>query len=248
MVETLLIAAGFLVVAVVYSSVGHGGASGYLAVMALAGLAPEELRPTALTLNVIVSATAAMRFGAAGHFRFRLFWPFAIASIPAAFAAGRWLTADPALYRWLLGAVLIYAAVRLVWSVRGRAERPMRNVAVPIAIIVGAVIGMISGLIGIGGGIFLSPLIVLLRWGKPQEAAAVAAVFIFANSLAGLIGLTMQTGDWPMEPQRLGVFAVTVLVGGLIGSGIGARKLNQGLLNVMLAVVLVIAAGKLLIG
>jgi uncharacterized protein len=240
----LIVTVCFFAVAILYSSVGHGGASGYLAIMALAGVAPQELRPAALTLNIIVSTTAFVRFSAAGNFRWRLFWPFAAASVPAAFLAGRYLTLDAAAYRWVLGVVLIYAAFRLAWSMRERGEtlRPPRTAP---ALTVGGGIGVLSGLIGVGGGIFLSPVMLLMRWATARQTAAVSALFILVNSISGLAGVALQHGGLPADPARLGVWAAAVLAGGLIGSGLGARQFNQVVLCRLLALVVATAGAKM---
>src|SRR4051812_41570637 len=182
------LAAGTLVASFVYASVGHGGASAYLAALALAGVAPQEMRPIALVLNIVVSSLATFKFYRAGHFRWRLFWPFAVVSIPAAYAGGAIVLPGHA-YKIVVGLVLIYAAWQLWRS--GRAGEEMREVREPPiawAMAIGATMGLLSGLTGVGGGIFLSPLLLILGWAGTKQTSAVAAPFILVNSIAGLAG------------------------------------------------------------
>ncbi|MFN2387506.1 MAG: sulfite exporter TauE/SafE family protein, partial [Thermoanaerobaculia bacterium] len=183
----LLLGLLILCAAMLYSSVGHGGASAYLAVMALFGPSPAFMRPTALVLNLFVAGIAAVQFARAGWFRWSLFWPFAVASIPMAFLGGR-LSVPDQTYRRILGGVLLFAAVRLALRFASSAETAVRPLPVPLAMALGAVIGVLSGLTGVGGGIFLSPLLLVGRWADPKPTAAVSAAFIWVNSLAGLLG------------------------------------------------------------
>jgi hypothetical protein len=241
--EVILLAAGVLAVAALYSSVGHGGASGYLAVMALAGLAPATMRPAALSLNLIVAGLAAWHFGRAGWFSGRLFWPFAVASIPAA-ALGGALALPDSIYKSVVGVVLLYAAWHL-FRTAGRASEPgARPPAVPIALAVGAALGLLAGLTGVGGGIFLSPLLLAVGWAGAKETAAVSAVFILVNSAAGLVSFLAVGGSvpvelWPMVPAAA--------VGGAAGGALGARRLAGPTIRRVLAAVLVIAGIKFLI-
>src|SRR5689334_22637245 len=180
------LAAGMLVAAFLYSAVGHGGASAYIAAMAFAGIAPAEMRPVALQLNVLVSAIATYKFWHAGHFRWPLFWPFAIASIPAAYLGGA-ITLPTTAYKVLVGLVLIYAAWQLWWSARlGEELRPTRVLRISLAMLIGGVLGVLSGLTGVGGGIFLSPLLLLFGWAGTKQTSATSAPFILVNSIAGL--------------------------------------------------------------
>ncbi len=245
--EIAVIAAGLLVIAVLYSSVGHGGASGYLMVLGLAGLGPDVMKPTALTLNLVVATTALVRFGRVGAFRWRTLWPFVITSLPCAFAGGA-AQLDPALYKRLVAVVLLFAAVRLAYKVprRGQLE-PVGTVPVAAGLAWGAVIGLLSGLVGVGGGIFLSPVLLLVGWATARQTAGVSAAFILINSLAGLAGFAAGHRGLPIEPGVTGVFAIAVLAGGLLGTTIGTRRLGHIGLRRVLAVVLVIAGLKMLI-
>src|SRR5712691_9552057 len=207
-----LLAAGMLVAAFLYASVGHGGASAYIAAMAIAGVAPAEMRPIALQLNVLVSAIATAKFYRAGHFRWRLFWPFAVVSIPAAYAGGA-ITLPGHAYKIVVGLVLIYAAWQLWRS--GRAGEEMRAVREPPivwAMLIGAVMGLLSGLTGVGGGIFLSPMLLILGWAGTKQTSAVAAPFILVNSVAGLAGTLFAKSA--ALPGHVWILVAAVLVGG----------------------------------
>jgi uncharacterized protein len=240
----LLLGLLILVAAILYSSVGHGGASAYLAVMALFGIAPAVMRPTALVLNLFVAGIAAIQFARAGWFRWRLFWPFAVASIPMAYLGGRLSLSDPA-YRRILGAVLLFAAVRLALKLSDAAQQaPPRPMSIPLAIVFGAGIGLLSGLTGVGGGIFLSPLLLVGGWAEPKSTAAVSAAFIWVNSLAGLLG---RPGSLAVLPSSTVLWVAAAIVGGLIGSGQGSRRLASLTLRRLLAVVLVVAGLKLIL-
>jgi hypothetical protein len=227
--------------AVLYSMVGHAGASGYLAAMALYGVAPSVMKPTALALNILVATVGAVQFVRAGLFSWRLFWPFALGSVPLAFLGGS-LAVPITIYKRLLALVLLYAAYRLIRSSLAAAVE-LRDVRRPVAVVSGAGIGFLSGLTGVGGGIFLSPLMLIMRWADARRTAAVSVVFIFVNSVAGLLGHVSSVRKLPPE---IGPFALVALVGGLLGSTIGSRRLPNPVLRRMLAAVLVVAAAKLL--
>ena len=236
-------AAGMLTAAFLYSSVGHGGASAYLAVMAVAGIAPADMRPIALLLNVLVSAIASVKFYRAGHFRWRLFWPFALASIPAAFIGGA-ITLPTATYKTVVGAVLLYAAWQLWWTARrGEELRPTREVAIPLALAIGATLGVLSGLTGVGGGIFLSPLLLICGWAATKQTSAVAAPFILVNSLAALAAGFMSNPLAP--PDLVWLLAMAVLIGGWLGAEYGSRRFANPLVRRLLALVLAVAGGKM---
>lgn len=231
-------------VAFIYSSVGHGGASGYLAILYFLSVPYEEMAVSALWLNLLVSGLAFWNYAKAGHFSGRLTWPFLAASIPAAFVGGL-LKVSPQLYSFLLTAVFLYAAFRL-WITSGEKETaefrhfPSLSLAFPL----GAGIGMLSGIVGVGGGIFLSPLILLLHWAGAKQTAATSAFFILLNSLAGLAGRQFRGGfEWhfsyPLTPMLVAAF-----FGGLSGSRLGARRFPSRWLRRFLALVLLIAAVK----
>lgn len=228
-------------VAVLYGAVGHGGASGYLAVMALAGIAPVVMKPTALTLNLAVSLIGTVLFFRAGHFAWRLFWPFAVTSIPFAFLGGR-LDLPTHVFKLILALALGFAALRLLLPAPKAADlRPAPFVWLLIA---GAIMGLASGLIGVGGGIFLTPLLLLARWSDTKTAAAVSAPFIFVNSAAGLAGHSASLHNLPTAWPLL---ALTVVIGGFIGARWGSINARAAQLRPALAIVLGIASLKLVI-
>jgi len=239
----ILLPALIFVAALLYSAVGHAGASGYIAAMALCGVAPESMKPAALVLNIMVAGIGTVRFYRAGCYEWRLFAPLAIGSIPLAFVGGSW-SLPGTLYKQILGAVLLFAACRLFLPPHGEWERPRRTKAFyPLAVISGAAVGLLSGLTGTGGGIFLSPLLLAVGWADPKRSAGVSAPFILVNSIAGIVGHLSKSFTLPAE---LPYWAVAAVGGGLIGSGLGSRRLGNLTLRRLLAVVLVIAAAKLL--
>src|SRR5438876_10821621 len=227
-------------IAFLYSSVGHAGASGYIAVMTLWGIAPTVIRPTALVLNILVASIGTFQFWRAGHFSWNLFWPFALRSIPAAYFGGH-LQPSTSVLRILIGLVLILSAVRLIFR-RNDPEKiliPSR----PTAISVGAGLGFLSGLTGTGGGIFLPPLLLFCRWARIREAAAVSALFVWVNSVAGLIGYFTAVHSVPPLGIVLGAAAI---VGGFVGSRVGSRHFPTRTISILLAIVLTIAGAKLI--
>jgi uncharacterized membrane protein YfcA len=228
------------VVAFLYSSVGHAGASGYIAVMSLWGLAPAVIKPTALTLNILVAAIATWQFWRAGHFSWRLFWPFALLAIPMAFVGG-YLNLPTHLFKLLVGVVLLFSAVRFL--IRPPAEESTREPGRSVAIPLGGALGLLSGLTGTGGGIFLTPLLLFMRWARTKPAAAVSALFILVNSSAGLLGNLASTKRFPAFALVLAVAAVT---GGTAGSYLGSRRFEHTTIKRLLAVVLLIAGSKLI--
>ena len=239
--ETLvLLAAGVLVVAFLYSSVGHAGASGYIAVMALAGLSPAFIKPTALALNILVACLSSWQFYRAGYFSWRLFWPFAALAVPCAYLGG-YLHLPARLFNVVLGVVLLYSAIRFLMP--AKAEAQARPPSLPVALGVGAGLGFISGLAGVGGGIFLTPLLIILGWARTKTASAVSAVFILVNSIAGLAGTVASTGTPPPVAIPLGL---AVIAGGAAGSYLGSHRFSVTLIKRLLACVLTIAALKLL--
>jgi uncharacterized protein len=230
-----------MAVALLYSSVGHGGGSGYIAVLALFSLTPVAFKPTALVLNILVSAVATFSFARAGHFSWRLFWPFAAASIPCSFIGG-YINLPPHLYKPLVGIILLASALRL-FSHKEHVDTEIRPPSAPVALIFGALLGLLSGLTGVGGGIFLSPLLLLLKWGRVREVSAVAALFVLVNSSAGLLG---HLSSLQSIPHFTPLLAVAALIGGGIGAFFGSRRLPTVAVIKSLAVVLVIAGFKML--
>jgi uncharacterized membrane protein YfcA len=228
-------------VAFLYSSVGHGGASGYLALMALFGVEVSMMKPSALILNLFVSSIAFISYYRAGHFRVRILLPFVVTSIPMAFL-GASLEIPPELYKKILGVCLFIAAMRIV--IRTGEEGERKKVSIPIALAAGALIGFFSGMIGIGGGIILSPLLLLTHWGRMKETAAVSAAFIFLNSLAGLSGHIIAGME---VPSKIIIWIIAVMVGGLLGSWTGGFKLSASQLKYLITTVLIIASIKLFI-
>ena len=228
------------IVAFLYASVGHGGASGYLALMALFSFAPETMKPTALLLNLFVAAIAFYHYYKAGYFNKRLFLLFAMASIPMAFIGGM-IEVDVVLYKKILAVLLIFAILKML-NVFGKEVLVVKQVKLWQGIVVGGSIGFFSGLIGIGGGVILGPIILLLHWGKVKEAAAVSALFIWVNSAAGLIG--QLSSGVVINPEAFILVAIAV-IGGFFGSYFGSKKLNNKSLRYLLAFVLMIASVKL---
>lgn len=224
--------------AFLYASVGHGGASGYLAVMALFAIAPPLMKQTALLLNLGVSLMSFIAFYRQGYFKWNLFWPFALGSIPAAFLGARIPLTDST-YKQILGACLFLAVIRMVVSLK---EGTRKSLPAVLGIFTGAAIGLLSGMIGIGGGIILSPLLLLFRWASLKEAAAVSALFIFVNSVSGLAGLK----TWiPMDQSHMLYWLIASLVGGFLGARWGAGIASNAKVKWILALVLVIASLKL---
>lgn len=238
--DAVLLAVAFFVAALLYSSVGHAGASGYLAAMAFVGMPPAAMRPTALVLNLLVASIATIRFARAGYFSWRLFWPFALGSIPLAFIGGG-ITLPGHWYRTLVGLVLWMGAVRLWLDLRLHAKH---DPATLIAILSGAGIGLLAGLTGTGGGIFLSPLLLLMGWAETRETGGVSAAFILVNSLAGLAGNPASLGHLPAQ---LPLWAGAVVIGGLIGAELGSRRVGTPTFRRLLGVVLLIAGAKLIL-
>jgi uncharacterized membrane protein YfcA len=227
--------------AILYSSVGHGGASGYIAILALFSLAPAAFKPTALVLNIIVSGIATYYFSRAGHFSWRLFWPFAATSVPFSFVGG-YLRLPTHVYQPLVGIVLLASAYRL-FPRKDPEATEVRRPSITVALVVGAVLGFLSGLTGVGGGIFLSPLLLLFGWARVKEVSAVAALFILVNSISGLLG---HVGSLQAMPPYVPILAVAALTGGIAGSFLGSARIPASGIVRALTVVLIIAGLKLL--
>lgn len=240
-IETLLLlTAGVFVIALLYSSVGHAGASGYIAVMSLLSLAPAEIKPIALALNILVASIGSWQFWRAGHFSWGLFWPFALLSVPFAFLGG-YLNLPTHAFKVAVGIVLLLSAAQFLF--RPPAEGEPHPPAKPLAMGVGAGLGLLSGLTGTGGGIFLTPLLIFLKWARTKTASATSALFILMNSISGLLGNVTATQAFP----KFGVsLLVAAGVGGLVGSRLGSRRLEPVVIKRLLAVVLIIAGLKLI--
>lgn len=252
MAEVFLVALLIFAAAMLYSSVGHGGASGYLAVMALFSFAPATMRPVALVLNICVSTIAAVKFWRNGFFSWRRFYPFAVASVPFAYVGGS-LNLPAPFFKPIVGVVLLVAAFLLARREKTVEEFDAQNVkiiSVPVALSCGAVLGLLSGLTGVGGGIFLSPLLLFLKWTDVRQTAAISAMFILVNSVAGLgANISLTTLAALPSPIVFGAFAAAAVPGGIIGATFGAnRKQTSLLLRRLLAIVLFIAALKMFFG
>jgi uncharacterized membrane protein YfcA len=230
------------IVAFLYAAVGHGGASGYLALMAVFGMMPEIMKPTALLLNLFVSLSAFVLFYKEGHFKWKIFLPFALASIPFSFLGGM-ISLDASIYKKILGILLLIPVVRLA-AFPNKDMNDLKQSTLFLSLLIGACIGFLSGLIGIGGGIILSPVLLLLAWTNQKQTAAISALFIFVNSLSGLAGQLTKGINFQSE--------MFILVGvafacGSFGAWFGARKFNQNILKYLLATVLLMASVKLLL-
>jgi len=243
-VETIaLLGALIFIAALLYSMVGHAGASGYIAAMALFGLAPAVMKPTALLLNILVASIATIQFARAGLFSWRTLWPFALTSIPMA-ALGGSLTLHDTTYKKLVGGVLLYSAVRLLFQPRVVADDQVQPPHRAAALLVGAGIGFLSGLTGVGGGIFMSPLLLLMQWEETRRASGVAAAFILVNSIAGLLG---HLGSLQRVPPAIPWWLLAAGLGGWIGATLGSRKLAKTGIRRTLSAVLFVAGAKMLL-
>ncbi len=229
------------IVAFLYSSVGHGGASGYLALMAIFGIAPSLMKSSALIMNICVSLISFIHYYKSGYFKWKLFLPFAITSIPASFL-GALVTVDPVLYKKILGALLLFPILRLL-GVFGKQTDEIKNTNRIVALILGASIGFLSGMIGIGGGIILSPIILLFHWAEMKETAAISSLFIFVNSISALAGLFSK--GLIIDSSVYFWIAVTLL-GGFAGAYFGSKKIKSPVLKKILAFTLLLASIKLL--
>lgn len=241
--EIIFLAGLIFLAALLYSSVGHGGASGYLAAMALFGMAPLEMKPTALALNILVAAISTIKYVRAGCFSCRLFLSFVLPSIPFAYLGG-YVNLPDVYYKPTIGVVLLYATWRFLKEANV-GTYPLKSPNIIGVLGIGAILGFISGLIGVGGGIFLSPLLIFIRWADVKQVSGVAAAFILVNSIAGLLGfVTTQTLTLP---QGLPIWAGVAAVGGFIGAEYGSKRLGNPTIKRLLAVVLLIAGIKMIV-
>jgi len=240
--ESLILAVLLLFAALLYSSVGHAGASGYLAAMALVGVSPAIMKPTALALNILVAVIATVKFYRVGSFSWRIFIPLAATAIPLAYLGGR-LSLPAHLYKPLVGVVLIYAAWRSFKTASGASSYEIRTPSVVILLLSGGALGFLSGLTGVGGGIFLSPLLLFFRWAPVKVISGVAAAFILVNSIAGILGVMSASTQFH---SALPLWGLVVLVGGYIGAEYGSRRLGNPAIQRLLALVLFVAGAKMI--
>jgi hypothetical protein len=227
-------------IAALYSSVGHGGASGYLAIMAIFSVAPDHMRASALVLNLFVAAISFYTYYRGGFFRIKLLWPFVLLSVPMSFLGAR-MAIDPSVYRIILGIFLVIAVLRML--ITAGSAQPVCPLNMPVAVILGAVLGFFSGLIGIGGGIILSPVLLILRWATIKETAAVSALFILLNSASGIMGLVSSGGFHPVAEIHLMIAAG--IAGSFSGAWVGRARATPRSLTYLLAGVLLFASFKL---
>ncbi|MBT3337138.1 MAG: sulfite exporter TauE/SafE family protein [Anaerolineae bacterium] len=229
-------------IATLYASVGLGGGSGYLALMGLFNIDPSVMKPTALALNILVTSIGTYKYSRAGYFSWKLFLPFAITSVPFAFLGGR-LNLNGDIYKGIVGILLLYAATRIFITARTAEEKAISPPPLWAALLCGAMIGFVAGITGVGGAIFLSPLILLMGWATPKETAGVATVFVLVNSISGIIGHWSNTFTLP--PQIL-YWGIAVILGGWIGAEYGSRKLPNPLIRQVLAGILLLGGLKML--
>jgi len=241
-IEDIILSVLILIAALLYSSVGHAGASGYLAAMALMGISPAVMKPTALTLNILVAVIATTKYYRVGAFSWHLFWPFALPSIPYAYLGGA-LTLPGHIYKPLVGGVLIYAAWRSFRTAHHPAQAASSRPHLSLLLLAGAALGFLSGLTGVGGGIFLSPLLLFFRWAEVKVISGIAAAFILVNSIAGLLGVITTA---PELPSALPYWAIAAVVGGFIGAEYGSKRMGNSTIQKLLALVLFISGVKMI--
>jgi len=231
---TIIISIAIFAAAFSFSIAGHTGASAYLAIFGLLGLTPDEIKPSVLALNIVVGIVAVYKFARAGHFSWRLIWPFILTSIPFSFLGGL-ITLPTPIYRILVGVVLVYAALRMLFDISKKIETRADYPSIWLSLLLGAGIGFTGGLIGMGGGVLLSPILLLTNWASPQLTAGTIAVFVLVNSISGLLG------HWSVSmylPPQLPIWGVVALIGGWIGAEIGSRKLTANTIRRMLGLIL----------
>lgn len=229
------------IIAFLYASVGHGGASGYLALMAIFAISPLVMKPTALLLNLFVSSVSFAQFYRGGHFKWKTYWPFVVTSIPFSFLGGN-LTIEANVYKKILGVLLLFPVIRF-FIFPNADPKDHKSSNIPLSLLIGAVIGLLSGMIGIGGGIILSPILILFKWTDQKQTAAISAAFIFVNSIAGLAGQLTKGVTFSTD---MVLYVVVAFVGGIAGAYFGSLKFPQSSLKNVLAIVLALASYKLL--
>lgn len=242
MTELFGLLLALFIVSFLYSSIGHGGASGYIAVLTVLSWSTEVIRPAALVLNIVVAGISFIQYYRQGHFNWKLFYPFAITSVPFAYL-GTFVELDATWYKRIVGACLILAVLRILGLFKSKEHASTRDASLVLSLLIGACLGFLSGMIGIGGGIILSPLILIFSWGNLKQTAAVSALFIVVNSMAGILGLLNQRITWPAEIIN---WTVVVAIGGLLGAYWGSKKANSVALKNVLAAVLFFASLKLI--
>lgn len=233
----------FLLMALLYSAVGQGGGSGYLAAMALMGVTPEHFRLIALTLNVVVASIGLVKFSRAGYFNGRLLFPFVLTSVPLA-SVGGYLSLPAEVFRPVVGVALFWAAVMLVWKTPVPEEGVRGRPPYWASMAVGGGIGLLSGLIGIGGGVFLAPFLILRGWASAKTTACLSSAFILVNSLSALVGVVLHA---ERIPGFLPIWMVVVALGGWLGAELGAKRLGPKTLHWLLACILVVAAARIVL-
>jgi uncharacterized membrane protein YfcA len=234
---TVLISVAVFAAALLFAIAGHTGASAYLAIFGLLGLAPIEIKPSVLALNVVVGCVAVYKFTRAGHFSWRLTWPFILTSIPFSFLGGL-ITLPTPVYRLLVGVVLVYASFRMLFDAPNKNRTQPDSPAIWLSLLLGAGIGFTGGLIGMGGGVLLSPILLLTNWAGPQLTAGTISVFVLVNSISGLFGYWFASPDLPAQ---LPLWALVALIGGWIGAEIGSRKLSATTIRRILGLILLLA-------
>lgn len=239
-IDIIILSAIILVVAILYSSVGQGGASAYLAAMGVFSLAPVVMKPTALILNILVAGIGSISYYRTGAFEPNIFWPFVLGSIPMAWW-GSTIPASPLIYKFILGTILIFTSC-WVLSKKNNQKNKIKKSFFPLKVALGGVIGFLAGFTGIGGGVLLSPILILNHWAEPRKTSGIAAAFIFVNSIVGILG-HLSVSQFP--PSFICYFIVAAGIGGLIGSFLGSKKLTGKSIKKVLAIILLLAGIQL---
>jgi uncharacterized membrane protein YfcA len=231
--------------AILYTSVGHAGSSVYIAIMSLFGVPAQVIKPTALVLNIIVSSYTSFRYVRAKLFDLKLYVPLAVGAIPMSFLGGS-IDLPSEIYKPIVGAILFFAGIMFLFQLNPQGEKEPKHPHVAISVLTGAVIGLLSGLTGTGGGIFLSPLIIFFAWTTVKGASGTAALFILTNSVFGLLGYVTSVSSVTELPDALWLYAIAVVVGALIGTRLGIKQFSNGMVKRALGAVLLIAGTKLM--